>query len=154
MNRRGWQSLCADCGLNYIDPGNSIEHILDEIAATEILLTEAMHGAIVADALRVPWVPIKANSKILEFKWNDWLDGLNIVYEPYRIKRLYRGIDRLLWPKFPKYLDYQAICFQLKRAIKTVKPSISSEAKSAELHDKVCMEIDQLKRDFSAGLWS
>lgn len=152
MNRQGWQQVCNDCGLNYIDPGNPVEQILEEITATEILLTEAMHGAIVADALRVPWVPIKTNQKILEFKWKDWLDGLNISYKPHYINRFYTGISRRIWPKFPKYIDYQLICFQIKRVIKKAKPRMSSDANCEELYEKVCIQIDQLKKDYSSDL--
>lgn len=151
MNSQGWQQLCADCGLNYINPGAPIEDILTEISASEILFTEAMHGAIVADALRIPWLPIKTNQKVLEFKWKDWMDGLGIDYSPFLVKRYFRGISKKVFPKLPKYIDYQSIRFQLRRTIKKAQPIMSADAKCEELYDKVCMQVDQLKNDYSAG---
>jgi len=47
-----------------------------------------MHGAIVADALRVPWLPVCCNDDILAFKWQDWLSTLKLPYEPSRITSL------------------------------------------------------------------
>lgn len=152
MNRQGWQQLCADCGLNYIDPGAPVEEVLAAITSTEILFTEAMHGAIVADALRIPWVPIKTNQKILEFKWKDWLEGLDIDYKPYPIHRYYRGISKQLWPKFPKYIDYQFISFQLRKTIKNAQPILSTDVKSEKLYERVLMQVEQLKKDYSLGV--
>ena len=154
MNREGWQQICADCGVNYIDPGNSVDQVLDDISATDVLFTEAMHGAIIADAFRVPWVPMVTNEKILEFKWRDWMDGLGIAYEPRRIKRLYKGISKQIFPKLPKYIDYQLICRQFKSTLKNAQPLLSSDSKSEALHEKVYLQIEQLKTDYAAGLLS
>ena len=48
------------------------------------IVAEAMHGAIVADALRVPWVPVQLSDRILNLKWWDWCRSLNMEYKPLR----------------------------------------------------------------------
>lgn len=53
-NGSAWRELCQSLGIYYIDPTLALEQVLTEIDATEVLFTEAMHGAIVADALRTP----------------------------------------------------------------------------------------------------
>jgi len=55
-----------------------VEKVLSEIQQSEVLLAEAMHGAIVADALRVPWVAVRMYSQFLDFKWNDWSQSINV----------------------------------------------------------------------------
>ncbi|MEO0870017.1 MAG: polysaccharide pyruvyl transferase family protein, partial [Cyanobacteria bacterium J06642_11] len=50
-----WQAVCQTTGIHYIDPRWPVEQTLTEISQSQLLLAEAMHGAIVADALRVPW---------------------------------------------------------------------------------------------------
>jgi succinoglycan biosynthesis protein ExoV len=75
-----WKKLCKELNFNYISPlaENGINYTLEEIASSEFLISEAMHGAIVADVLRVPWSRIISasqwceNSEISEFKWLDW----------------------------------------------------------------------------------
>ena len=52
--------------------------VIDKIRSCRLLITEAMHGAIIADTLRVPWVPLKTNKTINDFKWNDWSKSMEI----------------------------------------------------------------------------
>lgn len=85
---KGWELACKELGFGYIDPRWTVEKVLSSISQTEVLLTEAMHGAIVADALRVRWVPIVTNSTILAFKWQDWCSSIGVEYKPNYIERL------------------------------------------------------------------
>lgn len=89
-----WQSLCEQVDISYIDPRWPIEKILDAISKTEILLAEAMHGAIVADALRTAWIPVVTSARILSFKWQDWCASIGVPYRPWRLLPL---------PGYPKY---------------------------------------------------
>jgi succinoglycan biosynthesis protein ExoV len=67
--------------------------VLDALQRTDVLLAEAMHGAIVADALRIPWVPVRTRKKIKQFKWDDWCGSLGLEYQPQDLPTL--------WPKPP-----------------------------------------------------
>jgi succinoglycan biosynthesis protein ExoV len=51
-------AICADVGLRFVDPRWSVDRVLGELCSTSVLVTEAMHGAILADALRIPWIPV------------------------------------------------------------------------------------------------
>ncbi|MEM9807557.1 MAG: polysaccharide pyruvyl transferase family protein [Cyanobacteria bacterium P01_D01_bin.56] len=89
-----WKNLCETVGIGYIDPRWPIEQILDAISRTEVLLAEAMHGAIVADALRTHWIPVVTSPRILSFKWHDWCASIGVPYRPWRLLPL---------PEYPKY---------------------------------------------------
>jgi succinoglycan biosynthesis protein ExoV len=78
-----WDTIAEDAGIRFIDPRWSVERVLAAIRSCDLLVTEAMHGAIVADALRVPWVPflpMPGNQK----KWFDWTESqkLDLAFQP------------------------------------------------------------------------
>lgn len=93
-----WEKICENLGYHYISPlsENGVEFTLKEIAASKVLITEAMHGAIVADILRVPWkrfvftTPFTEGQMVSEFKWMDWLFSINQKYNDSINIYLYR----------------------------------------------------------------
>ena len=85
-----WQQICQQANIRYIDPRWDIERVLKAISESEKLLAEAMHGAIVADALRVPWIPVITGPRIYTFKWKDWCASMNLPFRPSRMLPLTR----------------------------------------------------------------
>jgi len=89
----GFKALCAQIGVHLIDPNitenNTVVDVIREINRTELLIAEAMHGAIIADALRVPYIPVKSYKHINEFKWKDFAGSMNIELELHWLERLY-----------------------------------------------------------------
>lgn len=97
--RGHWDWVCKIADVNMIDPRQPVEEIIAEIQGSKILLTEAMHGAIVADALRVPWIPLLPINHVHREKWLDWAESLNITLRPRR-----------LWPSsLLEAVRYQAV---------------------------------------------
>ncbi|WP_153110276.1 polysaccharide pyruvyl transferase family protein [Propionivibrio limicola] len=91
-----WEDICKDTGIRYISCRWGVERVIQEISQCDVLLAEAMHGAIIADAIRVPWIPISCYGSVLDFKWRDWLSTLDIEYFPRRLPSIYaqdRNID-------------------------------------------------------------
>ncbi|HCU65320.1 MAG TPA: succinoglycan biosynthesis protein exov [Rheinheimera sp.] len=86
-----WQYLCTQAGVHFIDPRQPFLQVFKEIKQSKHLITEAMHGAILADAFRVPWTPAKAYPHISEFKWQDWLDSVAVTAEFNFLPAVYRG---------------------------------------------------------------
>jgi len=99
----GWPDLIKKAGGHYISPRNNPRFVIDEILKSELVLAEAMHGAIVADTLRVPWIGIKAYKHINAFKWQDWLLTVNLDYKPIIIHSFFdlHRIESILRKKTP-----------------------------------------------------
>lgn len=85
---QSWQRICQQANVRYIDPRWPIEEVLQAIGSSELLLAEAMHGAIAADALRVPWIPVVTSPRVYAFKWQDWCASMQLPYSPYRLPSL------------------------------------------------------------------
>lgn len=89
LSHADWRAISEAAGLHYIDPTAPVDDILWDISHSKLLVTEAMHGAIVADALRVPWIPVKCYSHILDFKWQDWCSSLGMEYKPFELPEVW-----------------------------------------------------------------
>jgi succinoglycan biosynthesis protein ExoV len=76
--RGSWQRTAAQAGMVMIDPRDQAAAVLAAITRCRLLVSEALHGVIVADALRVPWVAIAPFAPIHAAKWDDWAAAMSI----------------------------------------------------------------------------
>jgi len=90
-----WKSVVESVGIHFIDPTKDPISVLTEMKKCKVIMTEAMHGAIICDAIRIPWIPIVSNKNINAFKWKDYLETVNLTYAPHHIPTLYSR-DKLL----------------------------------------------------------
>jgi succinoglycan biosynthesis protein ExoV len=156
-----WKDLSEKAGIHYISPQQDASRVLEEIRKTEILLTEAMHGAIVADVFRVPWVPVKSYQHINAFKWKDWALTLDLNFEHHVIKSLFNdkksreiieGRFYSKWKRPLKNLAHQSYKILQKtirekevinefKKLKDVKPFLSNQniltKRANQLEDKI-----------------
>ncbi|MEM9923595.1 MAG: polysaccharide pyruvyl transferase family protein [Cyanobacteria bacterium P01_D01_bin.50] len=168
-----WKDICEEAGISYIDPRWTTETVLSAICQTEVLLTEAMHGAIIADALRVPWVPVVTSTLILPFKWQDWCSTVGLEYEPKFLmpsNKLYpiaSGIEpslrflkkytlqapgRLLKSLFQK--ESKKMATQLVDIAKTSQPNLSSDIRIEQLTVQLEERLQQFKKDLADGFFN
>lgn len=80
------ERICKALDWQFISPSEPIENVLEKIANSSLVITEAMHGAIVADTLRVPWIPYVGFKTVNAFKWQDWCLSMNLEYKPIQLK--------------------------------------------------------------------
>jgi succinoglycan biosynthesis protein ExoV len=102
-----WPEAAAQAGLHLIDPRWPVETVIDHILASESLVCEAMHGAIVADALRIPWIAAQPIMRSNRAKWHDWADTLGLTLHMVELRpsswleRARQGVEgnrkRLRW---------------------------------------------------------
>jgi len=122
-----FEAVCKRSGIHYIDPVGEIETVISEISQSRVLVSEAMHGAIVADTLRVPWIPVRTSPKILPFKWRDWCASMQVPYRYHVIKgTLPLSRDSLQYPIRP-FLQGQTSIVELFDGLKMNSLVLSGE---------------------------
>jgi len=56
LDHPGWPAVAAETGFELIDPRANPRLVVERIARADLVLAEAMHGAIIADTYGVPWI--------------------------------------------------------------------------------------------------
>lgn len=155
MGRGHWEEACRLAGLNLIDPRRPVEDVLREIMRSRHVIAEAMHGAIVADALRVPWIPLLPLNRVHREKWHDWAEALEIKLP---IKKLFpsslaearlsflRGLltSSPFAGKIDRALTYLAA--QRLSWLAGVTPCLSAPEKIEEATEKMLEKLEILKK--------
>lgn len=159
-----WQLVCRWSGVNFIDPRRPVDEVLDELQKTEVLVTEAMHGAIVADALRVPWIPVQPAVSMHRQKWLDWASALDLDLEPVVLgpsstyeanvsTPLSGGLGALARAGAPgRKLAGLALVARAATALQRATrraPSLSSDAALERALQKLETAADRVRRDFA-----
>ncbi|MBD2499329.1 polysaccharide pyruvyl transferase family protein [Anabaena azotica] len=165
----GWQRVCDQLGFGYISPAWEIEDILIRIRQTEVLICEAMHGAIVADTLRTPWIAVTTHPSILPTKWQDWCASMTLEYQPYSLSYYYQPraskggwansqtsankLDHLLTParKLQDWFRQQKAARELSNLVKIAQPCLSSDNRMEEMLSRLEGCLEQFKLDFAQG---
>ena len=80
-----WPVVCKAAGLVCVDPCGEAKSVIRAIAQSKLVVAESMHGAILADAFRVPWVAVSTSRAINSFKWRDWAASLRLDYRPRHV---------------------------------------------------------------------
>lgn len=172
MAAADWKRLCEQVGIHFIDPCGEVSEVLYEIARTETLIAEAMHGAIVADALRVPWVPVRLYSQINELKWTDWCESMELPCMFTKLTPIFQkqlkplkalenrgkhllwsvGIGKEKWERLQVRVSSQAAIDQVLDGLRRAGSSrsfLSEDRVHKRAVERLHEKLDAFKNDFS-----
>jgi succinoglycan biosynthesis protein ExoV len=148
-----WREACKEVGISYIHPSEPVKDILEKISGAKMVYAEAMHGAILADSFRVPWVPISTRPSINTFKWLDWCGSMAIEYRPVKLH----------WKRFTPNLVSQNCsssllakifaCESLNRLNKTKKSQLSQDKVLLRKEEMLLEKLELFKKDWKMGLF-
>ncbi len=166
-----WRAICARAGIAYIAPDGPVEEVIAAIGQTRLLVAEALHGAVAADALRVPWLPVRLSHRHLGFKWLDWCLSLGLEYAPTDlpavteagipparragriVKRAFSllGLGKSKWRRLPlrrsRPEEIDEAARRLARVPGEASALLSPEKIRHELNDRLLNKLDQLRND-------
>jgi succinoglycan biosynthesis protein ExoV len=141
-----WQLLCTRAGCAFIDPRGSPDDVLAALRGTDVLITEAMHGAIVADALRIPWIPVRTRGAINSFKWQDWCASMLLEYQPHLLPTIWPAVPEPGVISRARRLAKLAIGARaLRRLTRTARPVLSPPDVLRDRLDQLEERLDRLR---------
>lgn len=139
-----WREICDALNICYIDPAAPVEQTLGTICSSSVLITEAMHGAIVADAYRVPWIPVRTRPRIVEFKWQDWCLSMGIEHEFEWLPPAWsRNID-LKWKRMMRPFTNSAAKARLQWLIRYGRRRLSKDQHFRAVYSRLTDAFDRL----------
>ena len=145
-----WSEVCEHANINLIDPRCDGRKVIDVISKSEVVLAESMHGAIVADSLRVPWIPVSTSNHILKFKWLDWAESMNLNIEMDSAPRIVRPITSYTIDEQIKNYTKMALQSLKFRKFDVIRPIIGSSKSEKIQAAKKLIEISTTsKRNLS-----
>ncbi|WP_159981790.1 MULTISPECIES: polysaccharide pyruvyl transferase family protein [unclassified Novosphingobium] len=77
----GWDRAVRMAGFDLVDPRGAPETVIAALAGARLVLTESLHGAILADAYGVPWRGFAVSRNFSTAKWADWTRSLDLNVE-------------------------------------------------------------------------
>ena len=77
-----WDGVAKSAGLMPINPYQSPQKVVQQMATCSRILTESLHGAIFADAMGIPWAPCILAHRFNSFKWRDWMLTIGRPFDP------------------------------------------------------------------------
>jgi succinoglycan biosynthesis protein ExoV len=80
-----YRAACDELGLTYLSPREPVDAFLAVVSGSRRVISEALHGAIVAEAYNVPWAPVITTHHVMHLKWRDFCDTVGVAYRPYEI---------------------------------------------------------------------
>ena len=166
VERGNWAIACAMAGIHFIDPTRPSKEILSEIRGADLVICEAMHGAIVSDAMRTPWIGVQTMHHVHRAKWFDWAASLGINYRPQHVHpsngREYWAYHTGRWGSGPRaravfgspaFRPADALIARMAaRSLKKLAhqaPQLSTDASIETATDRAMTEIDKLVRDYA-----
>jgi succinoglycan biosynthesis protein ExoV len=167
--RGAWQDVAARAGATLIDPRDDPLTVIAAIGKCRMVMSEALHGIIVADALRVPWIAIRPLAPIHRPKWFDWAETLDLRIEfsgmppstalerahlthlsRFHLGRrvLHHQAARLRGIAGQRHIDRAA---QALRAIARGEPQLSRSTLLKDAQDRMLEAIAELRRQPLCG---
>jgi succinoglycan biosynthesis protein ExoV len=168
-----WEHVCQEVGIRYIDPRKDVDTVLEEISKSSAIITEAMHGAILADCFRIPWMPVVLYDHILKPKWQDWTQSLGLKYTPIQLegawdsdynfskmgvlknttKRLLygSGLGSTNWtppPRKSTKREIETFIHTFDRMVRHVSLTLSKDTNFDRALSRLAEKLDELRRDY------
>lgn len=143
-----YKSFITQLGWNYISPSGDEMSVLSEIASSERLITSTMHGAIISDSYRTPWLPVSTSPEILLFKWKDWFSSLDLDIRLTELPPMWPEEQKNLGGKLKEIVKRNILESNLKKLERNGQFFLSNPTTLASKQQQLIEKIGNIKNEF------
>ncbi|MFQ3191549.1 MAG: succinoglycan biosynthesis protein ExoV [Paraglaciecola sp.] len=150
-DHKPWAEIAKSLGYKLISPTLSVEDFVNELSQCSLVVTEAMHGAIIADALRVPWIPYSSFTIAHEqdthlFKWTDWCSSVGLEFEDFVLPRFWPSTQLSFIGKLKNYIKKRYIAKKISLRVNNGVSYLSNDKIFAEKIRLLEEEVETMKK--------
>ena len=146
--------ICTSLRMRYLSPDCEETQFIDGVRAARLVITEAMHGAILADTMRVPWIATRLYFHEA-FKWRDWFASLELPYrcEPLKpsLWNAPGGIVGLLKRPYQRAKTW-LLRARIRAIAHETRPNLSCDRVLEDRIARLDERIDEIKRSWNAAV--
>jgi beta-1,4-mannosyltransferase len=155
--------VATDAGIEVVSPALPIDEFLAKLKACARVYCESLHGAIFADALRIPWARVRIcshyyeGSGVSDFKWADTFSVLGVDSQPMNrigllpIKRTWQKLARALRPA--QALAEKQLVRELKRRSDSGGFRLSEASVLEERVSRLWLRISEVSAGRASEEW-
>lgn len=146
------EPISRSLGWRYLTPDLPAEEFIDGVRNARLVVTEAMHGAILSDTMRVPWLPVALHQHN-EFKWEDWFLSVDMPYQcEHLTPKLWnpkrnKAIASLKWP-YQKW-KMKRVKVQLQCLVDSASPVLSDDEVLERKKFQLREIVNEINRKYS-----
>jgi succinoglycan biosynthesis protein ExoV len=164
-----WHKASSGCGMHLIEASSHYLSVIEQIRQSELVITESLHGAIIADAFRIPWIAIDFSYRFSSRKWFDWAESIRVSLNIVRVPTVFQGklsnlnkvknflykqlgevTDNPRWKKRPyKYSTPEEMLHFIK-ILKEIPEKNDSQLSNDEILDDVLLRMRNSFEDFKS----
>jgi succinoglycan biosynthesis protein ExoV len=158
MSSVNWRELCEEMGMVLADPTRPFLETINILNSAKLVIGEAMHAAIVADSMGIPWIPVSLHGHINHSKWNDWCGSVGVDYNPVALPgrlALVRGqASGMVYKKIMMSINRMVARQVFRKILKSGKGSLSNAVLREGLLQRLDEQAEILRHQHATGrLW-
>lgn len=150
-----WGQVAKNLGWTVISPHLGVEDFIDALTQCSRVFCESMHGAIFADAYRIPWRPLSGTGASSEgpthaFKWTDWTASMGIGFDSIRTPPISRFAPKDAVALLKQRVKVEWIARKLEKAAREDRFQLSRDTVLWARQERLEDLMDEMRRDLGA----
>jgi len=145
--------IAAKAGLRMIPVTLPPEEFIGELLECRAVISESLHGAILADAYGIPWIPCRITTLRREkethaFKWNDWMASMEVSSGIVTLPDFDALTEGSLGLSLRRELYARLAARRLRQVVNSEAWVLGSRVLLRQHLERMRAEIERLRRDY------